>query len=187
MNETFAMSHQQLREMALNAMLLAVDAQSAALKSMDREHSLGLENSYSVDRVREKCRDLVQSAQIIVKGGESLCLNETRDKLRSMSTVVGKIKEEVDRFKEQAQPKARARYAHLETMLGVVVEPKPESADAPKASDASAGQAPTTSDVAAEPKKLTAQAGYACLRAEVDEFEAFAMQVHAICNLTLEY
>lgn len=200
MFETFLMGQQQLREMALNAMLLAVDAQAAALKSMDREHSLGIENSFSVERLRERVKDLVQSAHAIVRSGSAAELAETREKIQSLATVARRVKADADRFKADSAPRAKFRYDHLLMQMGMV-EPEPAVELAPtlngsKAdeaiaqtppSEAPAGKAPTSTDVAHDPQKITAQAGFACLRAEIDEYEAFTMQVHATCNLALEY
>jgi hypothetical protein len=174
--------------MALNAMLLAVDAQSAALKSMDREHSMGIENSFSIDRLRGQVKDFVQSAHIIVAETEKLSLEQTREKIAALAIVARRLKADADRFRDASQPKAKHRYDHLLMQTGLSgfsgsTEQKPETVPA----DAPAGQAPTDTSVSHEPQKLTVQAGFACLRAEVDIYEAFTMQLHAVCNLALEY
>lgn len=182
----YIMSEQQLREMALNAMLLAVDAQAAALKSMDREHSFGVENSFSVERLRDQLKDLVQSTHTIVRGADSSCINETREKIKSLASAVTKLKGDADRFKEAAQPRARARYAQLLMQMGVE-GPKATHPDKTDPADAEAGKALTPGEVATDTRGLSSQAGFACLRAEVDEFLAFVLQIHASCNLALEY
>jgi len=188
MFETYMMGDQQLREMALNAMLLAVDAQAAALKSMDREHSLGVENSFSIERLRNQTKDLVQSAQTVVKSAESSCIHELREKVKALATSVRNLKDNADRFREAAQPRAKFRYDHLLMQMGME-EPKlaKDGDEAKQQSSAEAGAAPTNTDVAVDSRKLQAQAGFACLRAEVDEYYAYAMQVHATGNLALEY
>lgn len=188
MFETYQIGQQQLRDMALNAMLLAVDAQSAALKSMDREHSMGIENSFSIDRLRGQVKDLVQSTHLIVNESEKLSQEETRDRIKSLANVARKLKSEADRFREASQPKARHRYDHLLMQTGLEgFSGAGEVGQGKCPAEAPAGQAPTDTQVSHEPKKLTVQAGFACLRAEIDIYEAFAMQLHAICNLALEY
>lgn len=179
MNETFVMSEQQLRNMALNAMLLAIDAQSAALHSMDREHSLGVENGFSIDRLRSQAKDLLQSTQTIVQTSQSLSLADLRDKIAALASASRRLKGEADRFKDSSQSRARARYEHLLMMLGDDQDTSTEQLPA--------GKAPTDTKVGWDTDQLSAQAGKACLRAEIDEFEAFSLQIHAICNLALEY
>lgn len=171
MNTNFVMSEQQLRDMALNAMLLALDAQSAALHSMDREHSLGVENGYSIDHLRQKSKDLIQSAQVIVKNADTMQLDELREKIVALSMGSVRLKHEADQFKASCQGRAKNRYEHLELVLG----------DNPN-KDTAVGSAPGR-----DPRQLTVEAGRACLRAEVDEYDAFALQIHAMCNLALEY
>lgn len=178
MLDKFVMSDQQLRAMALNAMLLAADAQAAALQTMDREHTLGVENSYSVKYLIGLAKDFVDSTNEIVKLAESKEFVETRDKIRALATGASKIKDEVDKFRQATEPKAKNRYEQLLMQLG-----HQANCDA----NCDAGTASTPVDVGHDCKKLTAQAGFACLRAEVDEYAAFAMQLHALCNLGLEY
>ncbi len=192
MFEPFQMSQQQLRDMALNAMLLAVDAQAAALKSMDREHTFGLENSFTVDRLRDHIKDLVQSAHVIVKAGKACSLTETREKIQSLAAAARRMKDDADHFRATSAPLAKTRYDNMLLQMGLD-EPKlaqdatETAASEVKASDLPAGEAPTSTEVGHEPRALTAQAGFACLRAEIDEYSAFAMQIHAVCNLALEY
>lgn len=188
MFETYMMGEQQLREMALNAMLLAVDAQAAALKSMDKEHSFGIENSFSVERLRAECKDLVQAAHAIVKNAEANCLNDTRDKITALAVSARKLKDGADRFQASASPRAKSRYDHLLMQMGMeVLQQGCADPEAVKASEAEAGKAPTNTEIAGDVRKLSAQAGFACLRAELDECRAYAMQIHATCNLALEY
>jgi len=171
MTTNFVMSEQQLRDTALNAMLLALDAQSAALHSMDREHSLGVENGYSIDNLRQRSKDLIQAAQTIVKTSDSMTLDELREKIMSLAVASTRLKTSADAFKVSCQGRAKNRYEHLELLLGDN-----------KNKDGVVGSAP-----ARDPRQLTVEAGRACLRAEVDEYDAFALQIHAVCNLALEY
>lgn len=183
MSESIPMGQQQLRDMALNAMLVAVDAQAAALKSMDREHSFGIENSFSVEHLRGQVKDLVQSAHMIVSGCRKCEFSETREKIQALASVSRRVKGEADLFKTGGAPKAKQRFDSLLLQVGV---DEPKATPVPP-SEQPAGQAPTNTDIAHDPRKLSAQAGFACLRAEIDAFEAFAMQIHAVCNLALEY
>lgn len=178
MLDKIEVSQQQLRSMALNAMVLALDAQAAALQSMDREHSLGIESSYSVKSLLGKAKDFVQSAAELVKLSESVSFIETRQKVRSLAAGAQRLKEEAAEFITNTNPKANSRYEQLLMELG---EAKSPEATAP------AGNAETPNEVGAQGRKITAQAGFACLRAEIDEFAAFSLQIHATCNLALEY
>lgn len=178
MLDKIEMTQQQLRSMALNAMLLALDAQAAALQSMDREHSLGIESSYSVKSLLGKTKDFVQSAAELVKLSDKVTFIETRQKVRSLAAGARRIKEDADEFTASTNPKAATRYEQLLMELG-----EGKSPDA----DAAAGDAETPNEVAAQGRKITAQAGFACLRAEIDEYAAFSLQIHATCNLALEY
>ena len=179
MIDNFVMSEQQLRQKALNAMLLALEAQAAALHSMDSEHSLGVENAYSIDRLRSQAADLIQSTNAIVQESQTAGILELRDRIRSLATVARRLKAESDAFKSAGQSRAKSRYEHLLMMLGEEGSCSEE--------EAAAGQCPTSTDVPCNGQKLSVQAGKACLRAEIDEFEAYSLQVHAICNLALEY
>ena len=180
--ESFTVSDQQLRSIALNAMILAAESQAAALHSMDREHSLGVENSYSIKRLLGRTKDFVQSTQEIVKLSESNCsFTETRDKIRSLAAGARTLKDEADKFKSASEPKAKARYETLLMQLGQLGEQTKSQLETP------AGKAATPTDVAIDSPKITVQAGFACMRAEIDEFAAFSMQIHAVCNLALEY
>lgn len=178
MLDKIEISQQQLRSIALNAMVLALDAQAAALQSMDREHSLGIESSYSVKNLLGRTKDFVQSALELVKLSESVGFIETRQKIRSLAVGAGRLKEEADKFFSNTEPKASMRYEQLLMELGENKLPE---------SSLPAGEAPTPQDVATNGRRITAQAGFACLRAEIDEFAAFTLQIHATCNLALEY
>ncbi|MBX9571862.1 MAG: hypothetical protein K2X77_23415 [Candidatus Obscuribacterales bacterium] len=171
-------NEQQLRLQALNAMLSALTAQAAAIQSMDREHSLGIENSYSVKSLLDQANTFAQAAFDAVTRSESASFIDTRNNVRLLAVAARRLKEEADKFTSRTQPKAATRYQELLLQLG-----EKENSD----SQAAAGEASTPIEVAASGRKISAQAGYACLRAEIDEFTAFSMQIHAMCNLALEY
>jgi len=193
MSEKSNLNQQQLRHAALDAMLLAVESQTAAVKSMDSEHSLGIENTFAAEHLRLKVRELVQAAESIVKDTRTDSFNDTRERIQTLATTAHRLKDEADHFHREATPRARNRYEQLLILLGLAESRlpsntnKPASENDPPPLDAPAGEAPTDTRVSTGSKNLNAQAGYACLRAEVDEHMAFALQIHAICNLALEY
>lgn len=179
MSKTFVISEQQLRDKALNAMLLALEAQSEALRSMDCEHSFGVENSFTINRLCSISKDFLQSTRAIVHASESDSLLEIRAGVRSLAAAAGRLKQEADTFRSSGQAHAKQRYEHLLMLLG------DQAADT--FDYAPATESPTPTDVGANPNVLSSQAGRACLRAEIDVFAAFSLQIHAICNLALEY
>lgn len=177
-------SQQQLRTMALRAQLLAVDAQAEALRCMDREHTLGVESSLQVNFVRTDVHDFMNDVFALVKKSAEVPLEETRGGIAVMLERAKNLKAEADKLRDCGKRGAQFRYStHA-----------PDAAFAPVADpgcsppDAGVGAVPPTPQpVPVTTEKLQAKADFACLRAEVDEYAAFAMQVHALCNLALEY
>lgn len=182
--QKYNMGQQQLRTMALRAQLLALDAQAEALRCMDREHSLGVESSTQVNFVRTDVHDFMDDVFALVKKSADVPSDETRGGIAVMVDRAKNLKAEADKLRDCGKRGAQFRYSTT----------SPEAASTPVAApgcspaEASVGAVPPTpSPVPVTTEKLQAKADFACLRAEVDEYAAFAMQVHALCNLALEY
>lgn len=177
-------TEQHLRAMALRAQLLALDAQAEALRSMDREHSLGVESSFSIECVRTDVHDFMNDVFNVVRKSSEVAIDQLRGSIGVLAERAKQLKQEGDKLKDRGLNAAKFRYAtSCPDACGTVVA-------APGASpvDGAAGPVPQAGvTVPASTEKLQAKADFACLRAEVDEYAAYAMQVHALCNLALEY
>lgn len=181
MNTNYPLSQQQLRAMALKAQLLAVDAQAAALRSMDREHTFGIESTYTVDRIHATMHDFMSDIFTLVGKADKVEIAETRSAISVMVARAKELKREADELKERGARNAQFRY----NLTHGAAETLKVSAETPKTDNSTAVEPLPAAPV--EPLKLQDKADFACLRAEVDEYMAFAMQVHALCNLALEY
>lgn len=180
-------TEQQLRAMALRAQLLAVDAQASALSTMDREHTLGIEAGERLNGTRRSIHDFVDDVFKFVEG------THPPEVLRGTLTALGlrakDLKAECDKLKETGKQLAQLRFSRTSASTTVPYEVATAApAEAEKvARDQGAGQNVTEPVVPADPGKLQVKADYACLRAEIDEYAAFGLQVHALCNLAMEF
>ncbi len=184
-------SQQQLRAMALRAQLLAIDAQVSALTSMDREHSLGIEAGNQLDRTRKSVHDFLRDVLSFAEGCDDISLEQTRSTISVLAMRSGDLKKESENLKETGVQLARFRFNLTNAAASVPTEIATAApADAEKI--ASTAGTPAAAEVLntavpAEVTRLQIKADYACLRAEVDEYAALALQIHALCNLSLEF
>lgn len=161
---------QQLRKSALHWQLAALDEQLGALKMLDREHSFGVENTAEVTYLVAELHDLFKSAELLSKEAKSLPPDQVMDRIKSFQANIKHIKEDAARFNGSAVLRAKLRLHNALEDCHV----KPDES--------------TVSDKpATEPDKLFARANTCCYSAETSQFTAFAMQINAICDLTLEW
>lgn len=179
MNEhKHTMSQQQLRAMALRAQLLAVDAQAEALRCMDREHTLGVEFSLAINSVRTDIHDFMTDVFAMVKKSADVSCDEVRANVAVIAGRAKQLKLEADNLRDCGKRGAQFRFSTV----------SPDAASTPVAAPGCTAENPATPEpVPATEDKLQAKADFACLRAEIDEYAAFAMQVHALVNLASEY
>jgi hypothetical protein len=161
---------QQLRRSALQWQMAALDEQLGVLRTLDAEHSFGIENTAEVSHIVHELHDLLKSAEAISRDAKTLPQAQTLDRIKVFHLTVQRIKGEADRFNGAAVLRAKMR------LKGALEDHK---ASAPDAGDGSA-KPPADTD------KLYTRASSCCFNAEASQYSAFAMQVNAICDLALE-
>lgn len=177
--DTYPKSQQQLRSMALHAQLLAVDAQAAALRDMDHEHTFGMESTFDIDRLRERVHTFVKHISSFVADCEELSKEDARARLAALADKAAVIKSDADQVNKNGALHAKFRYS-----------PTAKAAVSPEAfaePGKSTGDDNKSTSIPTEVNQLQARADFACVRAELDEYFAFTLQVHALCNMALEF
>lgn len=162
---------QNLRAIALRAQLLALDAQAEALRAMDREHSLGVESSFYINSICQKIHDFMNDVFAQVRKSDETDILAFRASLTVLLERSKSLKAESDDLKVRGGNAAQFRFALTGGAATSPAATEPQQAGA----------------VPVDPEKLQNRADFACLRAEVDEFAAFALQIHALANLAMEY
>lgn len=182
-------TQQQLRAMALRAQLLAIDAQASALTTMDREHSFGVEASYQLERNRRDVHDFVRDVLAFAEHSQDKELPEANSCLCVLVRRASDLKTEFKALQKSGTQHAQWRFRFTAAASQV---PSEVVEAAPTTTETVVNQAPeakpiTDQSVPVDVSRLQMKADFACLRAEVDEFAALELQVHALCNLALEY
>lgn len=159
-------SQQQMRHLALTSQLIAIDAQATVLKTMDTEHSFGLESTFEVEVLIAAVHDFALSAEHLVLKAKSACIEEIRHSLQAVCNLSADLKTKADSLSKRGQMRAKYR------LQNTVLEPNSQAENSEGTSD---------------PGKLLAAAQHSCLQAELNQFATFSLQIHAICDLALEY
>lgn len=167
--EDFFNKGQSLRNTAMHAQLLALEGQVKAIKAIDLEHSLGIESSREAEQLYNHSRDLVKSAESIAAGIRRASKDSTLNALHALRDTAKRLSERAAALDKGGLDRARARLdqclaehasVHAEDVQGIV---------------------PTGCE------GLAVKAGVSCYRAESEQFDTFALQVKALCDLVQEY
>ena len=161
-------TQQELRKSALHWQLAALDEQLGVLRELDKEHSFGIENTAEVTHLVDELRGLVKSAELIAEEAKTLQQEELASRISAFHQLVKQIKEEVDGFNGGAVQRAKLR---LHNFLE---------------GDAPAPASTVETSTPADPDRLFARAISWCYKAESSQYNAFALQINALCDLALE-
>lgn len=152
------LTKQDIRNKAVAAELAALRAQSAAINALDTEHAFALEHTFQSKRILARVEALVARCQELQ---DSMPMDEAESlaAIEEFRRTADAIKESANDFDQFAETNASGRKE--------------------RALDGHELMAPGS-------RELATGAGESCWKAEIRQFESFALQVSAICNLCTE-
>jgi hypothetical protein len=167
--EDYFPNGQSLRSSALHYQLLALDGQLQVLQALDLEHSLGVQSSTEAALLLQHARDLVKSVETIAHRAKSASKESTMQSLLALRDATKRLGDRAQALDRNGLDRAKLRLDQCLSEHPQVPGPSVEGI------------------VPADAEKLTVKAGISCYRAEVNQFDTFALQIKALCDLALEF
>lgn len=165
MNAKVKKEKQALRQSTLHSQLSALASQAAALRTLDSEHSLGIQHSREVTQLDNQTGELVARALSIVEEATPQSHAQTIEKVAAFRQEALVHKASAKLFLDRASANAQARLSHALENAGL--------------EDFELG-------VPHDARRLTQRAETRCCMAETEQFQTFILQIESICDLCCE-
>lgn len=162
---------QQVRRSAIAAQLLALKAQSRAIKSIGIEHADGLDlaENPEVDWLVHNTQDMSNVAIMLSKTATQQTGEQNASTLASLEATSRDIEAQVAKLDCRGHDIALAR---LQEAIDALFDGNPPAVDATK--------------IPAESKLLEQRAHMSCYSAESEQYSTFGLQILAVCHLSME-